>query len=192
MGPQSMGVFLLDGLLPDFASPVRTTASEHWSFAALFVLFILIGSITVMNMLAGMLVQVVCTIADVNQEEVKLTWVKHEILRVMRALDFDADGKLSKAEVERLMCEPEACRVIAEAGVDMVQLMELAEFHIFKDQDFISFTEFLDLVLQLRQAKAVCLRDIVHLKQFVSDELVSVEDRLLATLRPQRVASRGS
>lgn len=180
--PKSMATFFLDGLLPDFAPPVRTINDDSTILAVLFMLFIVIGSITVMNMLTGMLVQVVSSIADVSQEELKLCWVKDRMSEVMDSLDVNKDGHLSREEVEKVLMDVEACRVIADVGVDVVQLVEVAEFHIFKDQDHITFREFLDLVLQLRKAKQVCMKDIVSLQQFVSVELCALEDRLLKAM----------
>lgn len=198
--PAAMAIFLLEGLLPDFAGPVTEIGNESFFFGVLFMIFIIFGSITVMNMLTGMLVQVVSYIAETNVEEGKLVYVKQEIERMVASMGVEEVGKLSKEEVENLLCEPEACRVLAEVGVDVVQFVELAEFHLFKDSDHISFREFLDLILQLRQAKAACLRDIVHLQQFISTELACQEDRLeerlveclLGALKPPARSSCGS
>lgn len=180
---ESMATFLLDGLLPDSAEPVRSVGNEHIAYAVLFFLFIVIGSITVMNMLTGMLVQVVSSIADVEKEEMNLGWVKRELERVMRAMDSNKDELLSKQEIEHFLVDAQVCRVMTEVGVDVLQLVEVAEFHIFRDRDAISFREFLDLVLQLRAAKTVCMRDIVHLQQFVSNEVFCMEDRLLDSIQ---------
>ena len=73
--------FLLEGLLPDHQDPVWEIGQEHLIFAVLFMIFIIVGSITVMNKLTGMLVQVVSTIADVEKEELSLAWVKMELER---------------------------------------------------------------------------------------------------------------
>merc|ERR1719512_505541 len=177
-----MAYFLLEGLLPDFAPPVRLVGEGDFFLAILFCIYIIIGSITVMNMLTGMLVQVVSGIAEVEKEEMNLAWVKVEIERVMKETDVNCDGGLSKSEVAKLLIEPESCRVMQEVGVDVIQLVEVAEFHIFKERDEINFNEFLDLVLQLRQAKAVCLRDIIHLQQYLATELAAAEARLMEGL----------
>merc|ERR1740121_1607533 len=174
-----MATVMLEGLLPDHQGPVVEIGDESFVYGLLFMIFIVVGSITVMNMLTGMLVQVVQGIADVEKEELHLSWVKMELERVMTAMDVNKDVMLSKEEVENVLCNPEACKVINEVGVDVVQLVEVAEFHIFKERDDISFAEFLDLVLQLRHSKAVCLRDIVYLQQFVSNELLMTEDRIV-------------
>lgn len=174
-----MVIFILDGLLPDFAGPIRDSGQYHIIYACLFFLFVVIGSITVMNMLTGMLVQVVQNIAEVEKEEMNLCWVKMELERVMDKVDANKDEQLNKDEVKALICDTEICKVFQDVGVDVVQLVEVAEFHIFKDRDYINFREFLDLVLQLRQAKSVCLRDIVHLQQYIANELAMVEERLL-------------
>merc|ERR1712217_663566 len=55
----SMSLLLMEGILPDKAAFMRTMAQEHIFLAGALLLFILLGSLTVMNMLVGVLVEVV-------------------------------------------------------------------------------------------------------------------------------------
>merc|ERR1719469_1513316 len=57
--PTGMKSLLLPGMLPDSTDHVNAMAEEHFVFAFLFMAFIVVASITIMNMLVGVLCEVV-------------------------------------------------------------------------------------------------------------------------------------
>merc|ERR1719330_1159753 len=102
--PAGMAALLLPGMLPDSQSHVENMAKEHFMFAVLFMVFIVIASITIMNMLVGVLVEVVSVVAVMEKEQLNAQYVKAELKYVFETeLDTDSSGTLSKAEVEKLL-----------------------------------------------------------------------------------------
>merc|ERR550532_3695615 len=125
-------------------------------YAIIFMLFVVIASVTIMNMLVGVLVEVVSVVAVVEKEQLNANYVRQELKHLVETqLDNDANGTLSKFEVEALLMNPLAAQVIQRVGVDVPGLVEIAEFHLFNDKDEITFADFLELVLQLRGSQEV-------------------------------------
>merc|ERR1740121_1371353 len=85
---------------------------------------------------------------------------------------------LSKEEVASILTNVKAAKVIDHVGVDVVGLVEIADFHLFNEKEEISFTEFLELVLQLRGGQSVTVRDIVNLRRCFMEEMTKVEDHI--------------
>merc|ERR1712157_702641 len=82
----------------------------------------------------------------------------------------------------------EAISAIADVGVDLPALVDLAD-SIFDGRPAIAFTEFLEIVLQLRGSNQVTVRDIVDLKKFLLQEFTIVEENLIARIdAPGQVA----
>merc|ERR1740121_1999889 len=73
---------------------------------------------------------------------------------------------------------PGATQVMNEVGVDIFAFCEIAEFYLFDRSDEIPFGDFVELVLKLRGGNTVCVRDLVFLRQFIAEELESLEERL--------------
>merc|ERR1719330_1244421 len=78
-----------------------------------------------------------------------------------------------------------------EVGVDVPGLTEIAEFHLFDQEEEISFSTFLELVLQLRGSNTVCVRDIVNLRKFIIEEMANSEDRIMQNMH-RNGRSRGN
>mmetsp|Transcript_6184 Transcript_6184/g.17298 ORF Transcript_6184/g.17298 Transcript_6184/m.17298 type:complete len:155 (+) Transcript_6184:2-466(+) len=132
-----------------------------------------------MNMLIGVLVESVSAVASVEREAMNLAWVKSELAAMVRSIDTDNDDTLTKFEIASIMSNSEAMRTISKVGVDVESLIDIADFHLFDKKEQISFSEFLDLVLQLRGTNGTTVRDIVDLRKFVLEELLNMEDRIM-------------
>merc|ERR1712194_436359 len=176
--PAGMRTMLLPGLLPDNESAVMDMVAESFWFACLFMLFIVLGAFTVMNMLIGVLCEVVSMVAENEREQLNAEWVKEVLQGVLEELDENNDGKLSREEVGRLIMQPRAAKVISEVGVDVEGLVDLAEFYLFNESDDVMFEDFIGLVLQLRGSNDASVKDLVDLRRFMVEEMQNMEDRM--------------
>lgn len=170
--PQAMSTLLLNGVLPDLADMVRDASASHIGFAILLLFFILIATLTVMNMLVGVLVEVVAMVSTVENETLMVNMVRakmHQMIEVL-GLDLDGNGTLSRDEFEALLVLPAAAQFIQDVGVDVVGLVEYSEF-IFKDDKELGFTEFVELILQLRGTNTATVKDIVDTRKQVMTEI---------------------
>lgn len=172
---------LLDGTLPDLAPMVTEVAGEHFAYGALLIFFILLASLTVMNMLVGVLVEVVCTVSTVEKEQMEATFLKGHMLHLLKAVDEDGDVRISRDEFNKLLEKPKAIKALQEVGVDVVGLAELSDF-IYKDCGDLNFADFMEILLQLRGTNTATVKSIVDMRMFMTKELSRVEDNLLDKL----------
>lgn len=177
--PDAMAFLLLRGILPDLADHVYMFGQATVLGSVIFLLFILVASLTIMNMLMGVLVQVIGAVSDVERERMTVQWVKVKLLEMMETsgigsgesgLDLDGDMQISKGEFQQLLLNPKAAKMVQEVGVDVVGLVDFADF-IFEDDRELSFAQFMELVLQLRGSNIATVKDIVDLRKFISAEL---------------------
>jgi len=175
----AMATLLLGGTLPDMEEIVTEVGAEHFAYSALLLLFILLASLTVMNMLVGVLVEVVCTVSSVEKEQMEAAFLKGNMKELLRGLDEDNDVRISRQEFGRLLEKPKAIKALREVGVDVVGLAELADF-IYKDKPDLSFCDFMETVLQLRGTNVATVKSIVDMRMFMTQELSRVEDSLIA------------
>jgi hypothetical protein len=154
----------------------------NYAFALAMLLFILMSSLTVMNMLIGVLVEVVSVVAAVEKEQMTMRYVKTMLLKMLsqngmdrgkNGMDEDSDITISRHQFEQLLMKPQAARIIQDVGVDVVGLVDFMDF-IFKDGEKLSFPEFMDVVLQLRGSNNATVRDVVDLRKYVQNQLHEV------------------
>jgi len=153
-----------------------------------------VASLTLMNMLVGVLVDVVQAVASTEKEALKMSYVKERILFILRntGLDMNNDGVISRAEFMTLLTNPLASRTFLDVGVDPVNLVDAADF-IFHGEELdengdpldkeLSFGDLMEVTLALRGSNTATVRDIVDLRKFVQKEVKSVREIIANSTR---------
>jgi hypothetical protein len=195
--PAAMNSLLLQGVLPDEAAIIEEVGADGWVFKVIILLYIVLAGLCVMNMLVGVLCEVVCVVSAVEKESLLVNYVKSTLQHMLTTSGIDADGdyKISKDEFQDLLDMPGAAKAIQEVGVDVVGLMDFTDF-IFKDGRELSFPDFMDMVLQLRGSNNATVKDVVDLRKHLTSELSKFSstfqeqiDDALADLMPKTQGS---
>merc|ERR1712061_350339 len=90
----TMKNLLLYGILPDNAHFVHELSKEHALFAVLMLIYILIASLTVMNMLVGVLVDVVKTVSSIEKEQMDVNFIRKHLLACIKGLDTNQNKQI--------------------------------------------------------------------------------------------------
>mmetsp|Transcript_27735 Transcript_27735/g.62439 ORF Transcript_27735/g.62439 Transcript_27735/m.62439 type:complete len:634 (+) Transcript_27735:3-1904(+) len=187
----SMHTLLRDGTLLDGIGSVVAALHEESVFLVLaFYVFVLLASLTVMNMLIGVLCEVVSAVAATEKEQLMVQSVKMQLEKILKQVDIDPswDGPIiAKEHLTRMLELPRCCRSFMEMGVDAMVLVDNIDY-IFSteptDEDdeppekMLTVGEFMNLILDLRGTNTATVRDIVNLRKYVhfcSDELMQEE-----------------
>lgn len=182
--PDSMFTLLIYGtLLDNIGQLARELGKDALYIAVIFFIFVLIAALTVMNMLIGVLCEVVNAVAATEKEEMLVTYVNTKLQRVVSLLDADGGGTISKKEFMQILENMDAVRCLQDVGVDVIGLVDFADFIFEKegsslmeeegeeeDEDDgveLDFAKFMDVVLQLRGTNNATVKDIVDLRKFV-------------------------
>lgn len=179
--PEAMNTLLLQGVIPDQGALVSDVGDVSFWYGFFVIVFILLSSLTVMNMLVGVLCEVISVVSAVEKEQMTLTFVKTKIKSLMQESGIDKDGScsVSRDEFEALLLLPEGARVIQEVGVDVVVLIDLID-HIFNDDvKELTFPDLMELVLQLRGTNTATVRDVVDLRKFLTQMNEKTNDYLI-------------
>ena len=67
---------ILHCIVPDQETFVSTLVGESWVLGVLVLIFILLGSLTVMNMLLGVLVEAVKMVSNIEREQMMAEFAK--------------------------------------------------------------------------------------------------------------------
>lgn len=170
-------LWLYATLLDEITDLMTQVKTAGWGCVFLLDAFILAAALTVMNMLVGVLCDVVCVVAGQEREEASLALVKQKLEYVINelALDSDSNGLISKEEFRAIMRNREAIRAIQELGVDVVELVEMSETLFIGESDDLeerelTFEEFMDAVVQLRGSNYCTVKDLVRLRHLIQKQ----------------------
>lgn len=162
--------------LPDYADLLIRFGSEHLVFGAILLLFIFLASLLVLNMLIGVLCEVVTFVSSVEKEQLQVTWVRQELQKVLNKFRKNSESKtLTREEFAMLLTKPDAVKVIKMLGVDVLGLADFADF-FFRGTDEIVFGDFMELVLQLRGSNKATVKDVVDLRRHIILEITEIKD----------------
>eukprot|EP00929_Paragymnodinium_shiwhaense_P095818 TRINITY_DN5711_c0_g1_i2.p1 TRINITY_DN5711_c0_g1~~TRINITY_DN5711_c0_g1_i2.p1 ORF type:complete len:854 (-),score=141.05 TRINITY_DN5711_c0_g1_i2:45-2606(-) len=126
--PDIMWLLLMRGTFLDDPTVVLTPLRHDSPLrCAIFVLFIFMTSFTVMNMLIGIVVDVVAQVSSMEKEEAAVTDLKAALMELLECHDSDDDGQISKDEWDLMMKNPELRITLDKFGVDIINLMSLRD-----------------------------------------------------------------
>jgi len=182
--PLSMYSLILYGTfcdaLSDFTNDILYDESPM-APAVLFLVFIFIGfsALTIMNMLIGVLCEVISAVAARENEEIKATTVGERMTAVVQELDKDSNGSISNVEFKQIMQMPQALRSLEDVDVDPEGLVDFADLFFLDEKGHpteIPFEKFMEMVLDLRATNTACLKDLMtfwkQLKQKIEEHVL--------------------
>eukprot|EP00930_Biecheleria_cincta_P057185 TRINITY_DN43159_c0_g1_i1.p1 TRINITY_DN43159_c0_g1~~TRINITY_DN43159_c0_g1_i1.p1 ORF type:complete len:590 (-),score=110.25 TRINITY_DN43159_c0_g1_i1:11-1780(-) len=186
--PVAMYTLIVDGILPDYAPLLRQTETVGWFPAAITMVFVIVATLTVMNMLVGILCEVACRVSQISREQMDYQYVSAKLQTLVSTnIDTNGDNEISKDEFLGIIDNEEAVRALKGLGVDVNSMREQADMiygETFIDEDGnvnerkLSFSEFMEVVNSMRPMNSVTVKDIVALRKYVHNRVTTVEERL--------------
>merc|ERR1712060_794481 len=90
-------------------------------------LYMLLTNITVMNMLIGVLCELVTQVKRADDELIAIDFMKQHLRDMLVEFDTDGSGQISRAELQTVVAEPKAIKVLESLNVNPQYLMDLTE-----------------------------------------------------------------
>merc|ERR1712157_338727 len=97
-------------------------------YGAFFLVFIIITTFILMNLLVGILVENVSIFSQLERDSGTVNFVRERLPGLMKQLDDNEDGCITAAEVQALVSDMGAADLMESCGVDVSAIIELANF----------------------------------------------------------------
>mmetsp|Transcript_93179 Transcript_93179/g.221644 ORF Transcript_93179/g.221644 Transcript_93179/m.221644 type:complete len:614 (+) Transcript_93179:95-1936(+) len=185
----SMYTLLIYGtFLDDIAPFCDEVGAESVACLVLVFVFAILAACTVLNMLIGILCEVVSAVATTEKEDMMVHMVTVKLERLLQNGDTNNDGNISQAEFVKILKMPEAVLALEEVGIDPVSIIDFTDY-IFGGEDSVedtlNFPKFMEVILKLRQTNECTIRDMVDLRRQITSQLVTAQDVILEDIRAQ-------
>jgi hypothetical protein len=176
--PHSVSTLIVCVTAPDLLSTLQVDFMvEHAIYAISFFMIVLMASCVVMNMLLGVLVQVVGITWMVEKERTTMLVLKDYIRDFMHKAGISNENTISQEEFCLILQKPETMRALHGADIDAVGLLDRADF-LFDNKDCLDLPDFMESLLQLRGSNTATGKDIVDARKLISVGFKSLEERL--------------
>eukprot|EP00929_Paragymnodinium_shiwhaense_P046485 TRINITY_DN23669_c0_g1_i3.p1 TRINITY_DN23669_c0_g1~~TRINITY_DN23669_c0_g1_i3.p1 ORF type:complete len:578 (+),score=97.76 TRINITY_DN23669_c0_g1_i3:158-1891(+) len=182
MGKSMLSLLIMGTILDDVTAcsdMIRSTG--NYMMLAAFLLYILINSFTLMNMLVGILVEVVGNTAEGEKQRVLEEYVRESIKTIFRQMDKDESGRITRAEFLAMRRHKTVMKSLADLKIKEKQFDMYTELLFEPDatgEASISFEKLLNMLLRLRPGTSVSALDFASFKQLVCGGHTAVTDRL--------------
>jgi len=161
---ECMMTLLLDGVFLNAISDVARQLRDLNETAALVALliFILITTITIMNMLIGVMCEVITEVTKEEKENLARSELRGTILQMLKRLDADGSGDISKEELMSVVKDPDAIAVFHDLEVDMPHFLHIQDMYYDEPGTSISISQIMHTILECRGDRPTLTQDIVN------------------------------
>ncbi|CAK0823733.1 unnamed protein product [Prorocentrum cordatum] len=174
----SMWTLLVRGVfMDDLSSLLDLLREEMPTLAYMLVLFILLSSFTLLNMLIGIVCDMISEVKRGSLERRERKELKQALGSILECYDRNDTGDISQADFECLLANPEFADIMQRIGTEVDSVRKLTE-RTFKDDGVIRFSEVVDVVFRLRTAVTANIMDIIELREHVRSHVDHVIDAL--------------
>eukprot|EP00746_Dinoflagellata_sp_MGD_P006057 gnl/MRDRNA2_/MRDRNA2_111788_c0_seq1.p1 gnl/MRDRNA2_/MRDRNA2_111788_c0~~gnl/MRDRNA2_/MRDRNA2_111788_c0_seq1.p1 ORF type:complete len:275 (+),score=46.35 gnl/MRDRNA2_/MRDRNA2_111788_c0_seq1:50-826(+) len=173
---------LLDDLI-DFTNALRYAPGALWVLLMFAFIYIALAALTVMNMLIGVLCEVVSEVAEGEREEIRTETLTTKMDEIVQRLDTDSNGFISYKEFAQIMSIPDALTALEEVGVNPVGVVDFAELFFLEDGKAVelTFEHFMEVILDLRETNSCTVKDILgvwrKIRSTLNEDLVETKSR---------------
>merc|ERR1712232_575987 len=160
-----MWTLLLDGVLGDGTGTMLNLLVHRGEVNStlgviIFFIFMILATVTVMNMVIGALCEVVASVTEAEKEEGAHNLMKETILVELKKFD-DGDGQISEDELGDLMTNEMAVECLQALGVD-VDFLQTLQVRAFEIPDTnISIPDLLEQMLMCREETPTTMRHLI-------------------------------
>eukprot|EP00747_Dinoflagellata_sp_TGD_P145478 gnl/TRDRNA2_/TRDRNA2_176591_c7_seq14.p1 gnl/TRDRNA2_/TRDRNA2_176591_c7~~gnl/TRDRNA2_/TRDRNA2_176591_c7_seq14.p1 ORF type:complete len:573 (+),score=112.80 gnl/TRDRNA2_/TRDRNA2_176591_c7_seq14:31-1719(+) len=167
-------------------------------------IYISLASLTVMNMLIGVLCEVISAVAAEENESTMVDKINEKFGEIVAQLDENNDGTISWDEFQGILEYPEATLALESVNVDPEGMVDMAEDFFFEDGKpvNVTFQDFMGMVLDCRGGQQATVKDVMSLGKRFNGKFLAVSgtvdtlnlklDELLSLMQNPQYSALGS
>merc|ERR1719183_1631661 len=149
--------------------------AQKWSMAVVYLIYVFLTMFTVLNMLIGVLCEVVSQVDAKSKEDILIDYVRETLLKTLMELDEESDGMISRREFDALMENQDAKAALIDLDVDP-EMFGAVSSYLFDPAEpggpekELTFAEFLKRVLKMRASEKARVLDIMEMQKHIQKE----------------------
>jgi len=185
MGKSMFSLFIFGTILDDvtYCSNAIRETENTWMLIA-FIIFILISSFMMLNMLIGILVEVVGATAEGEKEKAIESHVREAIGHIFATMDKDENHAVSRGEFLAMRNDKQVMEALSELDIVSTHFQMYAEL-FFRPEDnggelpSLSYDKLASTILRLRPGSFVSALDFAMFAKTITGIHDRVKDRVL-------------
>lgn len=188
MGKSMFSLFIMGTVLDDVTQATNAIReTENWWLLGCFVVFILISSFMMLNMLIGVLVEVVGATAEGEREKAIELNIREAIGRIFASMDKDSNREISRSEFLGMRKDQQVMDALGELNITGMHFHLYAE--LFFRQELqengttvtpsLTYDKLVGMILRLRPGSFVSALDFAAFAKSITGIHDRVKDRVV-------------
>jgi len=163
-----MWTLMMDGMFMDSAGSLLRDLLDrdmaHMVFV--FMMYVLLAQLTVLNMLICVLCEVVSAVAEAEQDEFAIRTLKQTVLALLLEIDEDGSGMIEEDELKQVLDNEKAVNILQSLGINVEHFYDCMLMH-FDNTPQLSIRFVMKEILTHRGDRAITKSDMVdaHMSQ---------------------------
>jgi voltage-gated sodium channel len=187
---RSMIYLLAEGIFDDQSPIIYALLEIHWFYFVLIMIYIVLADLTLMNMVVGVVIRVVSSVADAESAAKDVVMVRDQLFAAMRKLDLNHNATISLREFQHAFDQPEMVHAMHELGIDVIALQQ-DEDVIFNEPNVeVGYEDVVMGLMKFRGTNVCTVKDVMDLRLHVKNECKQLESRLRQQQLPRRQGTR--
>jgi len=180
--PGSMFTLVCQGLYMDrFSDLAGALSDEGPGYLMLLLLFVFVCCHTILNLLVGVLCDVVSQISEADKFEILVRFVSRRLMYIVEKLRINSDA-ISKTDFISIIKDETAIDTFKEIDLDPVGIVDFIDTffageHASEDGT-INFAALADIVLSLRGGNKVNVKDLSQVRRYIHVQFNKLHERL--------------
>lgn len=175
---------VMDGMFFDNPRDLAEALLDDKNYLGLFAfyLFVLLATLTVMNMLIGVLCEVVSAVATTEHEGLTIAYVRDRLQEIVnRTCKLDEVGSMNitKEMFVKILTDPKSAMLLSEVDVDVLAIVDLVDT-IFAtetgEERVLSFGDLVVTMMDQRDTNTATVKDITDMRKYVRGRLDKLEE----------------
>jgi hypothetical protein len=184
-GSMSVSMFTLfvnGTILDDLSTVVAALLADSQVMLWVLIVFILLSSFTMLNMLIGILCEVVSATAEYESNKMAVTEVNDVLTQFFGSIDADGSGLISKEEWVKMGENQEVAKALEGLGIEEEHIKLVANV-IFTQDDSdedreLDFDDFLEELLRIKPTAEANSLEALHLGKVVQRQGINLQQAL--------------
>lgn len=172
--PQGMNLMLVQVLCGFDADVFATMLNAGPMYYILWLSYVFMASLSLMNILIGILCEVVANTAESEKEDELKREIAYEI-GLLRTYDHE-EFTISQPQMVETIESPSVADKLRQLHIDVGALLDIV--HLMDGFEVMDLEEFVDMLTQFRGTKTATVKDVVELRKYMSTELMIIETQL--------------
>merc|ERR1719174_3526238 len=158
----------------------RSVVSTMVLITVIVVIYFFFTSLTLLNMLIGVLCEVVSVVSCVEREAMQVAFVKGAIVTAFKDAGINLKDSINKDQFHMLLMQPGAVRGLRSAGVDPVGLVDFADY-IFSGEfhgsagGVLTLEQLIETILELGGTNSATVKDVIDARKVVIEKIEAVD-----------------